>query len=358
VLVGIAVIQRSGRRPPEIGRKVSDQSLFEGIDLRSLTSIDVEEGTNAVVLALQDGEWVVTSLYDYPADFERLADVIRSAADAETGRPVRSGNVDVSEYGFGRGARRIMLSTGNGEAAGIEVGALRHAAETAEYATQYFVRRIGDPSIYLVDYDFDKFSAIAEDWIDRQLIDIRAARIVEIRTGDLVLREGQSGWMLEGMDPEKEELQPDAVSRLQSALEYLSLDSLADPDRPDAELGFNQPDRYVAKTGDGLICTVLLGAETGEGRFARLSVSCEKPDPPARPGEGAEDSDLEAYQQTLNAYDRAFEATTEQADELNARFAGWTYRLSPNAADSLVAGREALVQEISPPAEAEALPAE
>jgi len=357
VLAVIAVFQRSGSRSAEVGRDQADTLLFEGIDLRSITSIEVKEGTNMVSLALRDGQWVVASLYDYPVDFDRLTEAIRSAAERKLGSPERAGNVDEAEYGFGPDARRITFLTGSETNAFIEVGAKRQGSELADYPNEYFVRRNGSRSIFLVDYDFEAYSSINEDWVDRQLVDVRENELIEVRAGSLVLRREESGWMLEGMDPETEAVQPEAVTRLASALQRLALDSVADPSRTDEELGFDEPESYLAKTGDGRVYAVTLGGETEEGRYARFAVSFEPPEPPVEPEIGAGQEQLDAYGQAMREFESRTAAGRDAAREQNDRLSPWTYRISPYNAERMVADRDALVQ-AETSADAAALPEE
>ncbi len=351
LLVTVAVLQKRHGSSSSADDSGKPATLFEGIDLNTVSSIDVENGSNAVALAKSAGTWTITSLYGYPADFEQLADTIRTAAQVELGSPVRSGNVTESEYGLGSGAKKIVLKAGGKNLAAIEVGAKRKGSDSASYTSEFFIRLNDDPAIYLVDYDFGSFPDNAEEWMDKQLVSVRAGDLVAIKTDDADLTLDGTSWKLADLDTAAEEFQPAVANRLRSGLQYLACDSVADPARTDGELGFGSPAHYTARTRDGFTYTVTLGAETDTGRYARITVAYEKPEPPAAPAEDAEQAQQDEYKQTLDAYNTTTAENARQARELSEKLSNWTYVISTYAANSLTVPRSELVKEKSPPAE-------
>jgi hypothetical protein len=311
LLAGVAVWQRSGREVRHRMPSDADAALFKGVDLNAITRLEVTQSSNHVVLLKKDGRWSVDSLYGYPADFDRLADALRKAAEVKTGRPVRAGNVAAAEFGLDDAAKRIVLKTGDGkETAAVTVGARREASATAGWASQFFVRRNDSEAVYLVDYDFRPFSEKPADWISKELLSVQSDDIVAVQSGEVKMKLDGASWTLEGLNAETEELQSTEAGRLRSALQYLNCTTVVDPAKSDAELGFDKPDIYTAQTKDGFTYTVKLGAKTADGRYVRISA----------------------------------EGKADQVDKLNEKLSKWTYSISTYAAESLLIPRDKLVK--------------
>lgn len=345
LLVTVAILQKHGGGSSHAGSSGKQATLFEGLDLNTVSSIDVTSGSNSVALVKPDGHWTIASLFGYPADFHKLAETIRSAAQADLGAPVRAGNVDDSEYGLGANAKKIVLKAGDKPVATIEVGAKRKGSAAAGYAQEFFIRLNDDPAIYLVDYDFDAFSDTAEDWMDKQLANVRSGDLVSIKTDDADLKLDGTELKLADLDAATEEFEPMVANRLRSGLQYLMCDSVVDPSRTDEELGFDAPAHYTARTRDGFTYTVTLGAQTDKGRYVRLAVDYQKPEPPAAPANDAEQEKQDAYKQALEAYNATTVDNAKKAKDLAAKWSSWTYVISTYAANSLTIPRSELVKD-------------
>lgn len=362
LLVTVAILQKHSGSSASSGKSGKQTTLFEGIDLNAVTSINVDSGSNSVALVKSAGKWTVESLYGYPAAFNTLADTIRSAAQAELGSPVRSGNVAESEYGLGADAKKIELKEGDKTVASIEVGSNRKSSDPSAYASQFYTRLADDSAIYLVDYDFGSFSDKSEDWIDKDLVQVPSKELIEIKTDDVDLTSDGSGWKLADLDPATEEFQAPVARRLQTALQYLYCASVADPAKSDKDLGFDTPARYTARTGDGFTYRVTFGATTDKGRYVRLAVEYAKPKPPAAPAADAEPAAQDEYKKALDTYNTTTAANAKKAVELNAKLSNWTYLINTYTANGMTIPRSELVKaktsstenaDVSPPQSSE-----
>lgn len=268
VLAGIAIIQQKGarRRTPEMN---SEATLFQGLELNQVDGVDVFQGSEKATLAKKDGKWVISSLYNHPADFKKLADALRAASEVKTGRPVRAANIDASEYGFDA-PKTIVLKSNGKEAAKVEIGARREASESAGWANQHFIRTGSSDSIYLVDYDFRAFDSGSDRWLERSLLSIPSSDVVHVQTSDAELKEDAGQWTLVGLDDETKELDTAEANKLRGAMQYLNAVSVADPQASDADLGFTNAVVYTASTTNQTI-TVTVGGETEKGRYVRFS---------------------------------------------------------------------------------------
>lgn len=343
ILAGIALMQKQGGRKARPEEKNNKTTLFAGVELNRIDGLEVAEGSNSVVLAKQDGKWRIQSLFNYPADFKKLAGAMRAAAEVELGRPVRASNIEASEYGFDE-AKTVLLKAGGKEAVRLDVGAQREPSSSAGWANQRFIRKDGAEAIHLVDYDFRPFSANARDWIDKELLNVRSSDIISVMTGDVQMKVDGADWKLVGLDEENEELQSAEANKLRSALQYLNCTTIADPGKSDAELGFTNAVVYTASAKDGFVYTVAIGGEGDGGRYARFGVAYEKPDAPIAPADDAEQEKKDAYPKELEAFNKTCEANENKAKELTDKLSAWTYVISTyDAADFLIA-RDKLVK--------------
>lgn len=262
LLIAIGLIQHVGskKQTPKTG---GDATLFQGLELNAIDSVEVSQDSNSVQLMKKDGQWVVKSLYDYPANFRKLADALRAASEVKLGRPQRTANVDATEYGFDH-AKSIVMNSGGKEAVKIEVGAQREASESAGWARQHFIRKDGKDPIYLVDYDFRPFNTDSDQWIDTELLNISPSDIVSVSVGDVALHSVSNTWTLADLNEATEEFQTTEANRLRSALQYLNCSSIADP-----ALELTNAIVYTASTSNKTY-TVSVGAKTDDGRLVQL----------------------------------------------------------------------------------------
>lgn len=269
VLVALALMQNKGAKKGHPAKAENGATLLQGLDLNAVDALAVSKGSNAVALVRKEGKWVVETLHGYPADFKKLAAALRTAAEVKLGPPLRAANVDAAEFGLD-GAKTILLESGGKEASKVEVGARREASESAGWANQHFIRKDGKDAIHLVDYDFRPFAETAEEWIDKELLNVRSADIVAVRAGDVELKVDGAEWKLADLDEATEEFQPAEANKLRMALQYLNCVTVANPAKGDAELGFTNAVAYTAQTTNQTI-TVALGGETEDGRYVRFS---------------------------------------------------------------------------------------
>lgn len=321
VLAGIALIQTNGaaQRTPRPGAE--SDTLFQDVSLNSIDGINISQASNSVALVKQDGKWVNTSLYNYPVDFSKLSVALSAAAEVKTGRPVRATNVDEAEFGMDA-PTTLVLKSGEHTAAKLEIGAQRNPSETAGWASQHFVRKNEQKEIYLVDFNFQSFTADATDWIDHELLNVNPADIVSVQAGDAELKAGDSGWELADLDSEREELQTAEADKLRRALQYLKCTTIVDPEKTAEDTGFSTGETYVARDKSGQVYHVTVGGETEGGRAVRIAVTYEKPEKT-----------------------EPREEQRKKVEELNTRLESWTYVISSSDAADLLIDRSRIVKE-------------
>lgn len=356
VLAIVAVMQRSGKNGP--AKQGGETTLLQDIDLNAIDKIELSENTNSVTLVKKDGIWVVSSLHEYPVNFDKLARALRALSAVEMPSPQRAANIDEAEFGLGEPAKGLTLKAAEKELIDIKIGARREAGSSAGgWANQMFIS-IGDEAIYLVDYDFRPFSGSSSDWIKRDLISERPEDIVALKSGNLELKADAGTWTLVGLDSENEELQQSVADNLRRALQFLNCSDIANPAKSDEELGFDQAESFSATTRSGIVYSLQLGKETGSGRYVRIAASYEKPKPPVKP---EEEDQQEQYEAERATYEAAVASNTAKVAELTKKLSNWTYVINSYNANNMTTTREQLVKDKpkeSPPPKDPPLPPE
>ena len=125
VLVGLALMQKQGRKKTNMLKVDPGAMLLQDINLNSVDAVEITEASNTVSLVKQNGKWVVASLYDYPAEFSRLADALRAASEVKLGIRTRGSKVDSA------GQRRCFESRSPG---GRPSGRFERLGEPAFYS--------------------------------------------------------------------------------------------------------------------------------------------------------------------------------------------------------------------------------
>lgn len=388
ILAALAIWRSSSQR----GAAATDTRAgapLVNFDVNRVAALRVQSGTNTVALARREGRWVIETLYNYPADFERLVERLRDLAELKIGQVVPGGTEDLAEFGFDAAANPTTVDFDDAEGRRLARLTLGHTRESrgggpfGGFPDGQYVR-LDEGPVILLGRVVSGFRADPRDWIKTDLLSVAPSPgvVVEATVG------GET-WRLrvgEGNKPELEglaageELDESMARRATGALQYLSFLTIADPARSDEELGLTAPDRYVFRAPDGFVYTVLVGAPREDGkRYARVAVAFERPTPPASadatpaPTDGAAAAKETAESATAAGAESGKEAAAEtaattpkkegesltdeeaarraqRAAEEHARLSRWAYELSAWNAESLTLSRSRLIKAPTPPA--------
>lgn len=251
----------------------------------------------------RDGDvWVVDARDGYAADFEKLAGLVSSLANAriveqKTSNPDNYNQLGVDDPASGGSGTGVKLS-GEGFSYDVIVG--NRAQRTYRY-----VRVASDATSYLVDQELDLHDS-ADEWLADEIVDIASDRIrrVSIRHADgetITIEKGsQDDTNFSVADiPEGRELSYESVGNgIAGALAKLSFDEVRKVQTVDSSTATS------FETWDGL--RVIATVATQEDA-TWLSFSAE-----AIPSEAGEEPDEQA----------------PEVDEINARLGNWQYRIA------------------------------
>lgn len=316
-------------------------------DLNDIARIQMVSGTQSVEIVRQGTAWTVATLWGYPADFDRLAALLRKLDETRIGEVIRGGADHLSEFGLGPTndigivPARLLLQRADGSSAGdIEFGqprAARAGPDGYGMPDSQFAR-MGNGPVVLLDRYFDDMPRRPADWMDRVVLNIPDADVIRMDVqsadGSSYGVERQDRGRYEGRESlAGQNINTPSADVWMRGLQNLPALGIADPAADPASLGLDTPDRLVAATRHGMEVVVELGRVTNmTERYARVAVSYIEP-----PAFTSADTNAVAVEQAARA-----EART-RAHELSMRLAPWTFVLPYTVAAQLTMLREQLI---------------
>ncbi len=295
--------------------------------------IGSKSGAFDVVLGPEKG-WVVRQRNDYPASIELVHRTLVGLGalrtiEPKTARPewLHFLNLDTPPQGDG-----ILIAVGDdkGRPLGAVIAGKSEDIGDATGATGLFVRRPGENQSWLARSVLDPRGALS-DWLDKKVVDIDRARIREVDVDPA----GSPSYVVARAKPEDADFTltpvpagktvadaaaPDGVA---AAITGFSFDDVA-PARDIMDL--SNPAavaRLVTKTFDGLKVTV-----NTQRRGADVWASVYAEADPAKPD------------------------AAKEAAAINARAAGWAYKLAPFKGQLFMTTLDSLLKAPEPPAAA------
>ncbi|NIM68884.1 MAG: DUF4340 domain-containing protein [Xanthomonadales bacterium] len=308
--------------PERMGREDAPRREWLLGDLESRINdtreVVVRVAGDEVVATLERGpeRWTVSELHDYPADWPLLRGLLADLAQArvlelKTENPEYYPRLGVGEVSDPDAAGVLLELALGDQRVGVIVG-----KEAANRDGQY-VRVQGEARSVLIDRPLD-VPAAAVGWTDRDIVDVPSAGVAEAEIihpdGDWVLVRKLSAddtdFTLENM-PEGRELQSAwAANSLGGMLAGLRLEDV----RPEQELDWSEAVKVRVLQFSGV--EVIADAITqDEGHWLRLRAAL--PEAAAQPATG----------EAVEADATAGGVTPDRAAAINARVAGWAYRI-------------------------------
>ena len=333
------------RNAPDASAAMQNQPVLPGLAARidGLARVEIERG--GVVFALQrgaDGNWTLPGKSDYPVAFEpvrRLALDMASLRilEARTANPALHGEIDLDGAGADQKATRVTLFGPNDQTLGsLLVGRTRFGRQgTAGDGT--FVRLADQNQVWLAQGRVSVEREAAR-WLDRRLADIARERIAAVRviaadgTALAISRENPADedFALADMPDGKKIRSAFDVNIVASALEGLELEDVRKADG----LAFDTDADYSEyRSFDGLVVRAAR-ARDGSDVWVRFVARVEAASALDPLPEGAKL--------------KPAEDVAKEAAALNARMAGWVYRLPGYKIEYMTRSLDDLVEDKAP----------
>ena len=212
----------------EYGAYEAEEKLLV-FDVTAVDRIQIENGSNSVVLAKQADKWVLPELDDFPADQHNVLQLLDKLAAMKKGWPVattggasRRFKVDEDEF-----ERKLTLSTKENTLGQLFIG-------DSPGFRKVHVRSSGDAEVYAVDFNTWEASVDSGDWIDKRILTFSTEKLLQVEMPDFVLQREDGEMQLADLT-DQEEVNRQAIQTLVNNLSGLQIDSLLDEeDKPDS----------------------------------------------------------------------------------------------------------------------------
>lgn len=316
--------------------EVENQTLFPRLAARMdiVRYIEIEGYGHHFTLKITEGTWRLVERDGFPARRGVADTLIREIAGLKTTFISDQDDPSYAEYGVddpsgskSTAVRVTLRNHSQDRIANVVVGHMFSVPNTSGSTRSSFVRRNGDPRVWLVD-DALQISPDPLDWMDRKIMDLPPDRVREVTIvppegeklviqrsteGVLQVSQGQSQsvdvegpWVLEAIVGALEDLRFDDVR---------SVDALAEAEKPAWHA--------TVRTDGGLSYLVRLFSEAND---VWAVFSAEAEDGPTRAGAAADTVEDRSVSPVVIAKARRF----------TARHDGWAYRLPVHAVERLM----------------------
>jgi uncharacterized protein DUF4340 len=344
----------------QAGRRIAPD-----LKVAEVAEIGVAGASGAVHLARTDRGWVVRERADFPADVERIRDVLLKVADLRAAQvealpasqrarlqlvEPKAGDAKdrdakdagtVLELKDAKGAVLAHFLLGKKVFRQPEVAGPATPAQ-GEATGRYLLAGADSGTMLVVADPLDAAEPRAEPWLRKELLRAERVKSVSSVGGDrrarwtIVRDRDNTDWKFAGSSGT-----PDLQKATDAAgaFGWMDLvDVVVDPQNTDT--GLARAVTLRAETFDHLTYTVRIGARTGDNYYVAVSVAG---DPPASraPAKG-ETAEEKAKQDKAFAEDRA--RTTERLQRERA-LEGWRYVVGRNAIEPLLRDRAQMLPE-------------
>jgi len=316
---------RQPRKPEQLGKPV-----LPGLSINAIGRIEIAQQNKTVTLANTDDGWVVSSLYNYPADVAKIRESLLALRDLKVGAVQRGARIDSTN------ATLVDLQDERGKPlASIRLGDVR-TKSNPQYGWDMpdgrSVAANANDTVFLVKESLSSLEPDAKTWVNTEMLNVQASDIATVALagpdGAVILNRASGALTLTGL-AEGESCDASKVSGVESALGNLRFADLADPALTDAQTGMATGHTFTVTTTDGTIYAARIGAAAPDrsDRYFRLAVS--------------------AQPVSTNAAERA--SVTQQAAERNRSVSPWLFLISSWNADNMTRSRATFIQAPTPP---------
>ncbi|MDD5483400.1 MAG: DUF4340 domain-containing protein [Kiritimatiellae bacterium] len=383
LLGGMAYYSVQKKKPSSASVAIGGKAL-QNLDVNRVAKLVIISGTGRITVARPKGRWVVASRFNYPANFDKVADVIRELSELKIGQIVNAPPGRLADFNLvspapaaatnqpaGSGTLVELRDENDGLMASLIIGKNFMRPQSApmtdmamnfgDYSAGRYVQSV-DNKVYLVAKSLDRLTEEAKTWLADDFIMASAADIMEINVSGpdrdpikLVRAREGGDFSLADLRPGEGSLDSSKISRITGALDHLGFDDVADPALTPKETGLDRPLVFKAATKDGLIYTLQAGnqlADDNQDRYFTISATND-PALAETAAAGTEDEPAAGKKEkdgrtAPSAQEGEKKSAAERAAELNAKFGSWIYIVKSYRAEPMLITRADLIKKPEP----------
>ena len=322
--------------------------IFPDLPVNDITKFTMRDADNSITVEKKGGEWVITDLYNYPAQYDRVYAVLKNMDDLTVGQKIPArpsslgrlslGDPDDKSLSPGQSGTLITAYTKDGSTvAACVAGKVKMAKSNPNIPYMYapnkdgqYVKLPDEDSVYLVSQVFE-LDKKPENWIDRELIavskdQVKTMSVMNPAGASFVISHtnGTVPFVL-GDLKESEQLNAKAVDTLADSLAYFGAQSIVDPAVAATNTVLETAWTITAEKFDGTLYTVTLSDASQAGTYAQIGVTFSTPVP---------DPSITNKTSRLKLEEASYEFQ-DKARLLNDEMAAWTYVIPAQEATRL-----------------------
>jgi len=364
LFIGLAYY--SARKQKPFPPAVIGVKILPNLPVNRVSKIVITSKNGTTTVAKSKEKWVVASRFNYPANFDKVADTIRKLSELKIGQTVSATPAQLDDFnlvspvssGTNKPANAgtllelrdekdgflASLLVGKGFMRQPETPSMENMTGFGDYSNGQYVQSV-DGRVYLVSQSLARMAEDAKTWLADDFIHAPSTDIKEITVSGpdrapIKLARAKDGdsFTLADLRPEEGTIDSAKISQITGALNRLGFDDIADPALTLKETGLDRPIVFKAATKDGLIYTLQIGNTLTNDTFDRyLTISVTNEPPVDQQAAGKEG---EQATEKKNA--------SEQAAALNGTFGSWIYIIKSYRAEPILLARGDLIKKTEP----------
>ncbi|MBN2539408.1 MAG: DUF4340 domain-containing protein, partial [Deltaproteobacteria bacterium] len=188
VLATLMILHRGWS--PDVA-KVQGSRLFDQFPVNEVASLTVISANNTASLVKKEGGWVVEERFSYPADFGKIANLVRTLKEVKVGRQFAGSDEtlrrlalkdpeDPAATDTEKGIRLLLKDDKQKILVSILLDQQRNLNNKKPDIPGRYVRLGNESTVYLVDERFATVRKAPTTWLDSTLLKFPAADIKRI----------------------------------------------------------------------------------------------------------------------------------------------------------------------------------
>jgi hypothetical protein len=345
ILVGAGILIIRQKAPERNEGRMGAQ-LLEQLPANRIASIIIKSSDDSVSLVKEEGQWVVKTRFNYPADFGKITDLVRRVKDIKIGRKFRSSEDtlrrlslkdpdDPDAPGDQKGVRIYLKDEKYITLANILLGKTRMRGEERSFPDGQYLMLGQESEIYLIDKHFLSLGKESSAWLEKRLVKVGESEIKKIvcMSADgtkrrYLFERPDKGKDLEPVNlPANRIIEKSALRRLTGALSSLRLEDVVKP-VDDSEAGDMEISSLLEyHLFDGTLYRVLPGKTClkKDTCYLKLEVDYHRPSGVAEKGDLDETSKKEDRGNEVSKEKKTPEEYALDAQKMNERLSPWIY---------------------------------
>ena len=323
------------------------------LPVNDVARLEIQSSAGTVNLVKKDDAWTVAERADYPANFERVGDLLRKVWDLKTVQRLQAGpaqlaRFDITEPDKGPGTRVSFQGKDGKPLGALLLGKkfMKKAdgpmGDMGGFPAGRYIMPVGGANVLLVSENLDDADAKPESWLKRDFIKIEKPSVVtlagrtEAQKWKLTRDTAEGDWKLSGAKS-AEKLDAAKVSLLTGAFANASFSDVLNPDAKPADTGLDNPTVITFDTFDHFTYLLKVGKVTGDNQPVTVDVAAQLAKE-RTPGKDEKPEDK-------TKLDDEFKATLQRLEEKLAaekKFAGRPFLIAKTTLDSIIKDRTAL----------------